>query len=222
MKKKESKSETEKKREKGKETVGEKSKKPFLSGKRNRKEEKRKEFMLVSHREVRRVLLAKREPLFTTFIDMFLHVFPSITIVPTNVFPKDVPHKLPPFKGKEHHMDLTLGATLPNGETYKMNIGEAKEIQKQVAKLIKTSWVRESMSLCAMPIILVMEGFELGIHGKQTFDLYIPRCNMSPKNACVIVPRNPLPCANGLLPTTFIISLHVNRKLFELYGVLQH
>ncbi|RDX73754.1 hypothetical protein CR513_46586, partial [Mucuna pruriens] len=47
-----------------------------------------------------------------------------------DVFPKDVPHELSSLKGTEHHMDLTLGVTLPNREAYKTNLREAKEIQK--------------------------------------------------------------------------------------------
>ncbi|RDY08669.1 hypothetical protein CR513_07068, partial [Mucuna pruriens] len=47
-----------------------------------------------------------------------------------DVFPKDVPHELPPLRGIKHHMDLTLRATLPKRATYRTNLEEAKEIQK--------------------------------------------------------------------------------------------
>ncbi|RDX84825.1 hypothetical protein CR513_34057, partial [Mucuna pruriens] len=61
-----------------------------------------------------------------------------------DVFPKDVPHGLPPLR-----------ATLPNRAAYRKNPKEAKEIQKQVGKLIEKGWVRESMNPCDMPMILV-------------------------------------------------------------------
>ncbi|RDX61450.1 hypothetical protein CR513_60319, partial [Mucuna pruriens] len=108
------------------------------------------ESMLVSHGEVRRVLLAKREPLFIVPSYMLLHVFfPFVTtmLISKNemfkefqdIFPKDVPHELSSLKGTEHHMDLTLGTILPNREAYKMNHRE----------------VRENMRSCAMPVILM-------------------------------------------------------------------
>ncbi|RDX91472.1 hypothetical protein CR513_26543, partial [Mucuna pruriens] len=197
LKKKESKSEIKRRKEKWKRKL----------------RKKIKESMLVNHREVRRVIFPKREPFFTIPIDRLLHVFPFVTIVLAcknrmleefhDVFSKDVSHGLLPLKGTEHHMNLTLGATLPNGAAHRTNPREAKEIQKQVAKLIETGWVRESMSPCVIPVIFVpkkdnylltpynfhlsckpslfvglkqvMERFKLGIHGKQTFGLDIPR-----------------------------------------------
>ncbi|RDX83285.1 Retrovirus-related Pol polyprotein from transposon 17.6, partial [Mucuna pruriens] len=51
-----------------------------------------------------------------------------------DVFSKDVPYGLPPI---EQHIDLTLGATLPNRTAYRTNPNEAKEIQKQVGKLAR-------------------------------------------------------------------------------------
>ncbi|RDY13046.1 hypothetical protein CR513_02086, partial [Mucuna pruriens] len=53
-------------------------------------------------------------------IDTLLHVSHSLMFLPTSVeelleefkdvFPKDVPHGLPPLRGIKHHLDLTLGA----------------------------------------------------------------------------------------------------------------
>ncbi|RDY08930.1 hypothetical protein CR513_06788, partial [Mucuna pruriens] len=54
-----------------------------------------------------------------------------------DVFPKEVPHRLPPLRGIEHHIGLTLGATLPNGTAYRTNSKESKEIQNQFDKLIE-------------------------------------------------------------------------------------
>ncbi|RDX95492.1 Tf2-11, partial [Mucuna pruriens] len=66
-----------------------------------------------------------------------------------DIFSKDIPYGLPPIKGIEHQIDFTLHASLPNRPTYKENIEESKEIQKQ------KGLVRESMSPCVFPIILV-------------------------------------------------------------------
>ena len=72
-----------------------------------------------------------------------------------DVFPQDIPHGLPPQRGIEHNIDLIPGASIPNRPAYRSNPEETKEIQKQVEKLLEKGWVRESLSPCAMPIILV-------------------------------------------------------------------
>jgi len=65
-------------------------------------------------------------------------------------------HKgLPPLRGIEHQIDFIPRASLPNRPAYRTNPTEAKEIQQQVEGLIAKGWVRDSMSPCAMPIILV-------------------------------------------------------------------
>ncbi|XP_042446204.1 uncharacterized protein LOC122031159, partial [Zingiber officinale] len=72
-----------------------------------------------------------------------------------DVFPKEVPHGLPPMRGIEHQIELIPGASLPNRPTYRSNPQETKEIQNQVEELLQKGWVRESLSPCAVPIILV-------------------------------------------------------------------
>jgi len=72
-----------------------------------------------------------------------------------DVFPQDIPHGLPPQRGIEHSIDLIPGASLPNRPTYRSNPEETKEIQKQVEKLLEKRWIRESLSPCAMPVLLV-------------------------------------------------------------------
>ena len=49
------------------------------------------------------------------------------------------------------------GASLPNRPAYRSNPQETKEIQRQVEELIGKGWVRDSMSPCAVPIILVQK-----------------------------------------------------------------
>ncbi|RDX85950.1 hypothetical protein CR513_32772, partial [Mucuna pruriens] len=57
-----------------------------------------------------------------------------------DVFLKDIPPGLPPLRDIEHHIDLSLRATLPNKVAYRTNPKEGKEIQKQVRKLLEKGW----------------------------------------------------------------------------------
>ena len=68
---------------------------------------------------------------------------------------QDPPKGLPPLRGIEHQIDFIPGASLPNRPTYRTNPTEAKEIQQQVEELIAKGWVQDSMSPCAMLVILV-------------------------------------------------------------------
>jgi len=72
-----------------------------------------------------------------------------------DVFPKDIPHGLPPKKGTEYNIDLIQGASLPNRATYRSKLEETKETQKQVEQLMKKVSVRESLSPYAILVILV-------------------------------------------------------------------
>ncbi|RDX83378.1 hypothetical protein CR513_35698, partial [Mucuna pruriens] len=129
-------------------------KEPTKSGKSNR-QEKSKESLLVDPREVKKVLMALRECLNAFPTNMLLHASSSFVIsLPTSMTYllkefNDTPLQLPPLRGIEHHINLSLGATLPNGAAYRTNYKEGKEISKW------ERWVRESMSPRAMPVILV-------------------------------------------------------------------
>ncbi|XP_057443382.1 uncharacterized protein LOC130735376 [Lotus japonicus] len=72
-----------------------------------------------------------------------------------DVFPTSVPSGLPPLRGIEHQIDLIPGASLPNRPAYRSNPQETTEIQRQVEELLNKGWVRNSMSPCAVPVILV-------------------------------------------------------------------
>ena len=72
-----------------------------------------------------------------------------------DVFPDELPPSLPPLHGIEHRIDLIPGAPLPNKAPYRVNPEETKEIQRQVQQLIDNGYVRESLSPCAIPVILV-------------------------------------------------------------------
>jgi hypothetical protein len=72
-----------------------------------------------------------------------------------DVFPTEIPPGLPPLRGIEHQIDLIPGASLPNRAAYRTNPEETKEIQRQVQELLDNGYVRESLSPCAIPVILV-------------------------------------------------------------------
>ncbi|XP_075675008.1 uncharacterized protein LOC142644241 [Castanea sativa] len=72
-----------------------------------------------------------------------------------DVFPNDVPSGLPPIRGIEHQIDFVPGATIPNRPAYRSNPEETKELQRQVEELLTNGHMRESMSTCAVPVLLV-------------------------------------------------------------------
>jgi hypothetical protein len=54
----------------------------------------------------------------------------------SDVFPTEIPPGLPPIRGIEHQIDLIPRATLPNRATYRANLEETTEIQRQVQDLL--------------------------------------------------------------------------------------
>jgi hypothetical protein len=72
-----------------------------------------------------------------------------------DVFPKEMPNELPPIRGIEHQIDFVPEAAIPNQPTYRSNPEETKELQRQIEDLMSKGYVRESMSPCAIPVLLV-------------------------------------------------------------------
>ena len=68
-----------------------------------------------------------------------------------------MPNDLLPIRGIEHQIDFIPGAAIPNRPAYRTNPSETKEIQKQVEELLAKGYVRESLSPCSVPIILVLK-----------------------------------------------------------------
>ncbi|CAM8911120.1 unnamed protein product [Rhodiola kirilowii] len=72
-----------------------------------------------------------------------------------DVFPEEIPPGLPSIRGIEHQIDLVPGAPLPNRAAYRVNPEEAKELKKQVQDLMSKGYIRESLSPCAVHVLLV-------------------------------------------------------------------
>uniref|UniRef100_A0A2N9J4I3 Integrase catalytic domain-containing protein n=1 Tax=Fagus sylvatica TaxID=28930 RepID=A0A2N9J4I3_FAGSY len=68
---------------------------------------------------------------------------------------EEMPNELPPIRGIEHQIDFVPGAAIPNRPAYRSNPEETKELQRQVEDLMSKGYVRESMSPCAVPVLLV-------------------------------------------------------------------
>ncbi|KAF8053947.1 hypothetical protein N665_1360s0008 [Sinapis alba] len=68
---------------------------------------------------------------------------------------KEIPAGLPPIRGIEHQIDLVPGAPLPNRAVYRVNPEETKELERQVRDLMDKGYIRESLSPCAVPVLLV-------------------------------------------------------------------
>ena len=72
-----------------------------------------------------------------------------------DIFPEAMPDGLPPIRGIEHQIDFVPGTQIPNQPAYRSNPEETKELQRQVDELLSKGLIRESMSPCAVPVLLV-------------------------------------------------------------------
>ncbi|XP_074315595.1 uncharacterized protein LOC141651798 [Silene latifolia] len=72
-----------------------------------------------------------------------------------DVFPAELPSGLPPLRGIEHQIHLVPESVLPNRPAYRCDPNAARELQKQINELMNKGFVRESLSPCAVPTLLV-------------------------------------------------------------------
>eukprot|EP00253_Pinus_taeda_P005154 PITA_05154 len=61
---------------------------------------------------------------------------------------------IPPIKSISHHIDLIPEASFPNKAAYKLTPKENAEVGRQVQELMDNGIIRESLSPCAIPIVL--------------------------------------------------------------------
>lgn len=67
----------------------------------------------------------------------------------------EFPNALPQIRSISHHIDLLLGASLPEKATYRLTPQENAEVGKQVQELMDKGVIRESLSPCAVPTVLI-------------------------------------------------------------------
>ena len=72
-----------------------------------------------------------------------------------DVFPDDGPSGLSPFRVIDHQMDFAFGAIILNRPTYRTNLVETKELQRQVEELMAKGYVRGSLSPYVIPVLIV-------------------------------------------------------------------
>jgi hypothetical protein len=69
----------------------------------------------------------------------------------------ELPHSLPPMRSVSHHIDLIPRASFPNKAAYRLMPQENEEVKRQVQDLLDKGLVRESLSPCAVPIVLSLK-----------------------------------------------------------------
>jgi hypothetical protein len=65
--------------------------------------------------------------------------------------------KVPLHYQVKHPIDMTLGASLPNGSVYHRSLLENEEIKREIQELLHKGCIHPISSPCGIPIILVQK-----------------------------------------------------------------
>ncbi|XP_052477199.1 uncharacterized protein LOC128032595 [Gossypium raimondii] len=128
-------------------------------------DENEKKSLYVKEREVRKSMLLKQPLLVFLYKKSLLGTnefddkLPSFVLSVLqefrDVFSEEISSGLPPIHRIEHQIDFVPGAAIPNRPAYRSNPEETKELQKQVNELLEKGYVCESLSPCAVCVLLV-------------------------------------------------------------------
>ncbi|XP_076897913.1 uncharacterized protein LOC143551338 [Bidens hawaiensis] len=101
-----------------------------------------------------------------------------------DVFPDEIPAGLLLLRDIQHCIDFIPGASIPNKPTYRMNPTEFNELNRQVKELLEKGLIRESMSLCIVPALLVPKP-------NGTFRMCVDSCGVNKITVkyCFPIPR---------------------------------
>ena len=72
-----------------------------------------------------------------------------------DVFPKELPHNLPPRRGIEHKIEVLLGSQPPHRPPYRLSADEMKELHRQLMDYLSKGFIRPSVSPYGAPILFV-------------------------------------------------------------------
>nr|GEZ57252.1 RNA-directed DNA polymerase [Tanacetum cinerariifolium] len=72
-----------------------------------------------------------------------------------DMFPEEILAGLPMIREIQHCIDFLPGASIPNKTAYRMNPKEFAELHRRVTELLENRLIRENMSPCAVPALLV-------------------------------------------------------------------
>jgi len=71
-----------------------------------------------------------------------------------DVFPADLPKRVPPERDVDHRIELVPGSTPPSRPTYRMSPRELDELKRQLDDLISKGLIRPSKSAYGAPVLL--------------------------------------------------------------------
>ena len=155
----------EKKNEKRKENSKKENEKRAIKEKEEKEKVSEKLNVFAKASDVRKAFLAKQSILVLMYKENLFNTNDLSGDPPSSVlsllqdfkdvFPDEVPSGLPPLRGIEHQIDLMPGAVIPNRPAYRTNPEETKELQRQINELMEKGYIRESLSPCAVPVLLV-------------------------------------------------------------------